>query len=108
MMRLCALLMLLTAAAVAEEHVIGQKDQQFRSGDTKLATLTVKAGDTVTFRNDDRFAHNVMSRTPGQEFDLGTLRPGESGKRSFAAPATIEVECALHPQMKFRIEIAPQ
>jgi plastocyanin len=108
MMRRAALLALLLGASTvaAEEHVVGQKDRQFRSGDTKLVTLAVKAGDTVTFRNDDRFAHNVVSRTPGQEFDLGMLRPGESGKRSFATPGTVEVECALHPQMKFRIEVA--
>jgi plastocyanin len=106
--RHAALLVLLlgTASAAAEEHVVGQKDRQFRSGEARLEMLKIKPGDSISFRNDDRFAHNVMSRTPGQAFDLGMMRPGEGGQRRFATPGTIEVECALHPQMKFRIEIA--
>jgi plastocyanin len=42
--------------------------------DAKANALTVKTGDSVEFRNDDRAAHNVFSRTPGFEFDLGTIR----------------------------------
>jgi plastocyanin len=110
MTRHAALVVLLlgTASAAAEEHVVGQKDRQFRFGEAKLETLRIRPGDSLSFRNDDRFAHNVMSRTPGQAFDLGMLRPGERGQRRFVTPGMIEIECALHPQMKFRVEIARQ
>ena len=108
MMRALFLIPLLcSSAALAAEHVVTQNNRQFSVGGAKAETLTVKPGDTLSFRNDDRFAHNVFSRTLGQEFDLGTMRPGGSGQHGFDKPGTVEVECALHPQMKFKVEVKP-
>ena len=104
---LLPLLLLCATPALAAEHVVTQSYRQFSVGGAKAETLAVKSGDTLAFRNDDRFAHNVFSRTAGQEFDLGTMRPGASGERRFDKPGTVEVECALHPQMKFKVEIKP-
>jgi len=108
MMRALFLVPLLCgSAALGAEHVVTQTNRQFSVGGARADTLTVQPGDTVTFRNDDRFTHNVFSRTPGQEFDLGAMRTGGSRQHSFAKPGAIEVECALHPQMKFRVEVKP-
>ena len=68
--------------------------------------LKAKVGDTVTFRNDDEFAHNVFSLSDAQSFDLGSYKKGEVRTVKLTAPGTIEVECAIHPEMKMKIEVA--
>jgi plastocyanin len=98
----------LSAGAVAaEDHVVSQKQLQFMVNDAKAAAMTVKAGDAIEFRNDDRTAHNVFSRTPGSEFDLGTLRRGASAKHTFTKAGTAVIECAIHPAMKLNVEVKP-
>ena len=96
-----------TIRAVAEEHVVSQNNMQFLVKDAKAETMTIKVGDEVVFRNDDRLVHNVYSRTPGFEFDLGTMRRGTSGKHTFAKAGSVDIECAIHPHMKFKIQIQP-
>lgn len=107
MRALMSVLLLASMPALAAEQVVTQSNRQFSVDGRKAATLTVKAGDTVSFRNDDRFAHSVLSRTAGQEFDLGVMKPGTVGEKRFDTPGTVEVECALHPQMKFTVEVQP-
>lgn len=93
--------------AVAAEHVVSQKKMQFQVSGERIETLTIKVGDTIAFANDDTMAHNVFSRTPGFTFDLKALRPGTTGRHTFAKAGTIEVECALHPRMKLKLVVEP-
>jgi plastocyanin len=107
MRALVPILLLASLPALAAEHVVTQNNRQFSVDGKKAAILAVKAGDTVSFRNDDRFAHSVFSRTAGQEFDLGVMKSGAGGEKRFEKPGTVEVECALHPQMKFTVDVKP-
>jgi plastocyanin len=91
----------------AEEHVVSNNNMQFLVNDAKVETITIKVGDQVVFRNDDRLVHNVYSRTPGFEFDLGSLRRGTSAKHTFAKAGSVDIECAIHPHMKFKIQVQP-
>lgn len=86
--------------AASSEHVVGQKNKAFSA-----STLKVKVGDTVSFRNDDPFFHNIFSLSDVQSFDLGSFPQGQSRKATFTKPGTIEVECAIHPQMKMVIQV---
>jgi plastocyanin len=98
---LSALLLSVTAVlAASSEHVVGQKNKAFSA-----ATLKVKVGDTVSFRNDDPFFHNIFSLSEVQSFDLGSFPQGQSRKATFTKPGTVEVECAIHPQMKMVIQV---
>jgi plastocyanin len=98
---LSALLLSVSAVlAASSEHVVGQKNKAFSA-----ATLKVKVGDTVSFRNDDPFFHNIFSLSEVQSFDLGSFPQGQSRKATFTKPGTIEVECAIHPQMKMVIQV---
>ena len=97
----------LSTTASADEFVVSQKERQFLIDGAKAEKLTVKAGDVVVFRNDDKVVHNVFSRTADQKFNLGNLRAGAEAKHTFAAPGSLDVECAVHPQMKFKVEIKP-
>ncbi len=86
--------------AVAEDHVVGQKDKAF----TKQ-TLEIQKGDTVEFINQDPFFHNVFSLSDAKLFDLGSFPKGESRKITFDAAGEVEVECAIHPDMLMTITV---
>lgn len=86
--------------AMAAEHVVSQKGRAFAP-----KKLVVKAGDTVKFTNDDPFAHNVFSLSDAKSFDLGSYGQGQAKSVVFDKAGTVEVECAVHPDMKLVIEV---
>lgn len=94
-------LCLVMGPALAADMVVTQRDKAFEPG-----AITVKTGQTVTFRNDDKVAHNVMSRTPGHDFNLKLQKPGEESEVTFDTPGTVEVRCAIHPRMKLTVNVA--
>jgi len=85
---------------MATDHVVNQKGKNFVQ-----KKLTVKAGDSVKFVNDDPFAHNVFSLSDTKSFDLGSYGQGLSKSIVLDKPGTVEVECAVHPDMKMVIEV---
>jgi plastocyanin len=102
MYRTFLLLAVLTStSAVAENHVVSQSAKAF-----SVKTLKVKAGDTVTFRNVDPFVHNIFSLSDVQSFDLGTFAKGETRQVKMDKEGKVEVECAVHPEMKLVVEVA--
>ena len=104
------LAMLLTAAGLvaaglawaAQEHIVTQKNKSF-----SVKKMTVKVGDTVKFVNEDSFAHNVFSLSAAKSFDLGSFGNGGSKSVTFDKPGKVEVECAVHPDMRLDIEVQP-
>ena len=93
---------LAAAGSMAAEHEIAQKGDAFT-----VAELTVSVGDTVNFPNQDPHFHNVFSLSDVQMFDLGSYAQGESKSVTFEQPGTVEVECAIHPQMRAVITVSP-
>ena len=69
------------------------------------AEVSVKKGDTVTFTNKDPITHNVYSKTSGMAFDLRTQKSGESSEVKFDNAGVAEVQCAIHPQMKMKVNV---
>lgn len=59
------------------------------------STLTVKAGDTVTWTNNDSVAHSIKSAT----FNSSTLNTGDTFKFTFNTPGTYNYNCGIHPTM---------
>jgi plastocyanin len=100
-MSLAAVILALSIPAHADPQVVSQAKKAFTVG-----VLKAKVGDTITFRNDDEFAHNVFSLSDAQSFDLGSYKKGEVRTVKLTAPGVIEVECAIHPEMKMKIEVA--
>lgn len=49
--------------------------------------------------------HNIFSLSEVQSFDLGTFAKGESRQVKLDKPGKIEVECAVHPEMKLVVEV---
>ena len=64
-------------------------------------------GDSINFRNEDPYFHNVFSLSDAKTFDLGSYPQGQSKKVTFDKPGTVEVECAIHPNMKLVVEVSP-
>jgi plastocyanin len=91
----------LGADAFAAEHVVAQKGKAFST-----KKLSVKVGDSVKFVNEDPFSHNVFSLSDAKSFDLGSYGQGGSKAIVFDKAGTVEVECAVHPDMKLVIEVA--
>jgi plastocyanin len=60
------------------------------------ATLDVKVGDTVVWRNAGSVEHSVTSDT----FDSGLLKPGATWERKFGAAGVFNYHCTPHPWMK--------
>jgi plastocyanin len=90
----------LTAMAYAAEYTIGEKGKVFSKSE-----LTIKVGDTVVFENDDKVAHNVMSTTAGNKFNLGLIKPGSATPVTFETPGDIQIICAIHPSMKMMVKV---
>src|SRR5262245_26927844 len=97
---LAAVVLAGSATAHADTQTVSQAKKAF-----SVAVIKAKVGDTITFRNDDDVAHNVFSLSDTQNFDLGSYKKGEQRKLTLTKPGTIEVECAIHPDMKMRIEV---
>jgi plastocyanin len=69
------------------------------------ARLTVKAGTTVTWRNEDDIPHTVTSAT--RLFKSKALDTDDSFSFTFSEPGTYEYFCSLHPRMTGTIVVEP-
>ena len=66
-------------------------------------TLTVPAGTTVTFVNDDEEPHNVSAADRSSRSPI--LPPGARYARQYTAPGDYPYFCALHPHMTGHIVV---
>ena len=67
------------------------------------ATLTVTAGTTVTWTNNDTMAHTVTA--DDNSFDSGTMNPGAKYSKVFSTAGTISYHCTIHPTMKASVVV---
>jgi plastocyanin len=66
------------------------------------ATLNIKVGDAVTWRNRGKTDHTAT----GKSFDTGVLSPGTSGSFTFRRAGTFAYVCSIHPNMKGTVKVA--
>jgi plastocyanin len=91
----------LSVGALAANLTISQKGRMFSSEE-----ITIKKGGTLTFSNDDTVPHNIMSTSPGNEFNLGSQPPGASTDVTFKQVGEVSVICAIHPRMKMTVKVS--
>ncbi len=60
------------------------------------ATVTIKVGETVTWRNDDGVPHDATS----PDWTSGSISSGQSYTRAFDTAGTFTYVCKVHPAMK--------
>ena len=87
-------------AAASAPVVISQEGRAFAPG-----AVTLKAGQTLQVVNDDRFVHNVHSRTDGLEVDSKVQRPGDRIDIYFRERGYYELGCHVHPKMKLEVTV---
>lgn len=63
------------------------------------STLSVPAGTTVTWHNQDNVQHTVTSDIKGL-FDSGAIATGKEFTFTFPAPGSYSYHCSIHPGMK--------
>jgi plastocyanin len=81
--------------------VVGQKDKTFSQ-----EAVTLKAGGSIRFVNDDTVAHNITVREAGGPSRAGALqRPGEESTVAFPNAGEHEVRCAIHPRMRMAVTV---
>lgn len=65
--------------------------------------LTISAGDTVTFVNNDGAPHTATAKN--KSFDTGRLGQGSNATIKFSTAGNINYICAFHPSMKGKITV---
>lgn len=68
------------------------------------ATLTVHAGDTVIWINQDSIPHTVTA-LDGKSFDSGAIDPGARWKFVFTKAGHFNYRCDIHPDMRGAIDV---
>jgi len=68
------------------------------------AELTVHAGETVEWKNEDIFAHTVTA--DDRSFDSGLIQPGGSWKMTVKNAGTVDYHCRPHPNMVAKLVAA--
>ena len=66
-------------------------------------TITVQAGSTVTWVNNDSVAHTATG--DNGEFDTGSIAPGGSATITFDTAGTFAYHCSIHPNMTASITV---
>jgi plastocyanin/uncharacterized membrane protein len=93
--------LLLSSAALAQPgstHIVIMKQMHIDP-----PVLTVQAGDTVEWRNEDIFAHTATA--DDKKFDSGLLQPGQSWRMTFLNAGDIAYHCTPHPNMRAKIVV---
>ena len=68
-------------------------------------SLTVKAGTTVTWRNEDDIPHTVASSV--RVFKSTALDTDDSFSFTFTEPGSYDYFCSMHPHMRGKIVVEP-
>jgi len=95
-----ALFALIPLFAFGENHIVDQKNKVFIPHE-----ITVKPGDTITFKNSDPFAHNAYTDNEANEFDIGMQKPGQDVTITVKPGSDFNVECAIHPNMLLIVKV---
>lgn len=70
----------------------------------KPKEITVKVGDTITWRNDDPVDHDVTD-TATSKFKSETMGEGDTFEYTAEEAGTIEYVCTIHPGMTGSITV---
>ena len=98
-------LALVPSITQAEQFTVTQTNKTFMMKGAKVEKLTIKAGDTISFLNEDPWFHNIFSLSELKTFDLGSYPKGQSKSVTFEKPGQAEIECAIHPGMLLKLEV---
>jgi plastocyanin len=90
------------AAAVwaAQTYTVMQKSRSFSQKE-----ITIAAGDTIRFGNDDEFIHQVYVNSDSFKVDTAESEPGNNIDVKFPTRGDFEVHCHIHPKMLLVVHV---
>jgi plastocyanin len=90
-----------TVGVLASEVVtVVQKDRQFQRD-----SVSVAAGDSIRFTNEDPFIHQLYVRSSDFSFSSEEQGKGTVLTVPFPVAGTFEVRCEIHPRMLLTVEV---
>ena len=95
-----ALLAVATTVFAATVYHVAQKNRSFSLGE-----ITIAAGDSIAFSNEDEFLHQIYVDSPQMDFDSAEQHPGETIKVSFPRAGAFPVRCHIHPKMLLTVRV---
>jgi plastocyanin len=88
-------------AMAAQSHRIAQHGRAFAIGEVSIA-----AGDTLEFSNEDDFIHQIYVQSPELNFDSDEKAPGQLITVKFPVAGHFEVRCHIHPKMLLKVDVS--
>jgi plastocyanin len=93
----------LRSSARGHTGEIKQRDKQFAP-----RVVVVPLGTKLVFPNNDTVIHNVFSTAPGNAFDLGSVKGGETSPPVvLLKPGPVEIFCNIHSKMRADVLVVP-
>ena len=92
-----------SSAALSSAVPVSAATVKIASSGFDPESVTVPAGDAVTFTNDDNQDHRLVAND--SSFDTGTLRQGESTVVLFADAGTVKYKDSLDPLLTGQVEV---
>ena len=89
--------------AKGPKNLVTIKDRKYAP-----ATLTIKAGDSVTWVNKDDHDHTVDAADDKDGFSSGNLSSGDTFKHTFPKAGKYKYSCSYHPRMKGTIVVVDE
>jgi len=86
-------------------QVVASIEQKGKKFVPDLVAITKE--EKVGFPNRDPITHNVFSKSPAREFDLGEFKGGENKDMSFGKLGVVDVYCNIHAEMAATILVLP-
>jgi plastocyanin/uncharacterized membrane protein len=104
----CRFILSAVAVAIVSSVCVAALRVQPASGSNRIVVMkqmhfdppqmTVQAGDTVEWKNEDIFSHTVTA--DDGSLDSGLIDPGQSWRMTFKDAQTLAYHCGPHPNMK--------
>lgn len=92
--------MLATAVALADGNKIVQNGRAFHP-----VEVTIAAGTTLDFSNEDEFLHQIYVDSEGFPYDSAEQPPGQTLHITFRDAGTFPIRCHIHPKMLLTVHV---
>lgn len=86
--------------ALADGNKIVQSGRAFHPTE-----ITIPAGTTLDFSNEDEFLHQIYVDSEGFPYDSAEQPPGQTLHITFKNGGTFPVRCHIHPKMLLTVHV---
>ena len=92
-----------TTTTQSSGNTVTMKNSSFQPN-----SITVSAGDAVTWINEDSVSHTVTGDKTGagDDFESGTMKPGQQFTHVFDQAGTFPYHCSIHTSMKGTVVVS--